>query len=655
MTARLDLDRSVALLAPRPRRFEPQPTSLCIAASGFSIERPAGEGEGSRRIADHLEKLLQRRDVSITSEGAKIRFELDALPFAELDDFDALDDARLAQAYRLRIDEHGVTLHASGEAGLYYGATTLIQWLDIHRANVDGALPKALTGVEIVDYPDFVHRGVMLDISRDKVPTMKTLRELVLRLASWKINQLQLYTEHTFAYIGHDVVWQHASPMTPQEVQQLDALCRAHHIELVPNQNSFGHLHRWLIHEPYRQLAECPAGISHPFSDDVEPYGLCPTDPDSFALLEELYDQLLPNFQSRQFNVGLDETLDLGLGRSAKHCEARGRGEVFFEFLSELHRRLGERGVRMQCWGDIIQQHEALVPRMPRDLIVLEWGYEANHPFEQNLARLVDAKLDCFYVCPGTSSWNSLGGRANNALRNLASAARAGKAAGAAGYLITDWGDNGHLQPLPVSYLGLLAGASFAWNSAAIAEDAATFDIASALDLYVFEDDSGAAGRALVDLAQAYSDAAGDRCVNGSALFWLLNKADRPLSERRFGGVTTQGLEKARARIVAARDALKRARMSAADAPLIEAELRWVADALELACDIGIARLADGLPDGLATAALPTAKRREFEARLSPLIETHQTLWLGRNRPGGLMDSARRLHRLRELLAQAQG
>ena len=36
----------------------------------------------------------------------------------------------------------------------------------------------------------------MLDISRDRVPTLATVMDLIDRLAGWKINQFQLYMEH---------------------------------------------------------------------------------------------------------------------------------------------------------------------------------------------------------------------------------------------------------------------------------------------------------------------------------------------------------------------------------------------------------------------------------------------------------------------------
>ena len=142
-------------------------------------------------------------------------------------------DANMArEAYQLEIRRGQVVITHSSPAGAFYARQTLQQ---IQR-QCHGSIPA----VRIEDYPDFPARGVMLDISRDKVPTMQTLYELVDLLAQWKINQLQLYTEHTFAYQNHREVWQEASPMTPEEIRQLDAYCRERFIELVPTQNSLG-------------------------------------------------------------------------------------------------------------------------------------------------------------------------------------------------------------------------------------------------------------------------------------------------------------------------------------------------------------------------------------------------------------------------------
>ena len=78
------------------------------------------------------------------------------------------------------------------------------------------------------------------------------------------------------------------------------------------------------------------------------------------------------------------------------------------------------------------------------------WGYEAGHPFEQQCALIAEANVP-FYVCPGTSSWNSLTGRLDNATKNLYEAASAGANHGAMGYLVTDWGIMVITKPCPLA------------------------------------------------------------------------------------------------------------------------------------------------------------------------------------------------------------
>ena len=547
------------------------------------------------------------------------------------------------ESYELEIGPAGIEIRAADPAGLFHGVTTLEQWLRIHFRRRGGE--RTVPALSVTDRPDFGHRGVMLDISRDKVPTLETLEDLIDLLASWKINQLQLYMEHTFAYSGHDAIWREADPLTASDVRALDAYCQERFIELVPNQNSFGHFHRWLVHEPYRRLAESPAGIEHPFSFEREPYSLCPTDPGSLELLAELYDELLPCFSSRQVNVGLDETFDLGFGRSAAACEERGKGRVYLDFLREVHALVGERGHRMQFWGDVILQHPELIPELPEDAVALEWGYEADHPFARDTQRFAASGLD-FYVCPGTSSWNSFAGRSRNALENLAAAAVQGQAQGASGYLITDWGDHGHLQPLPVSYPGLAAGAAFAWNVGTAGEPNA-LPLAQQLDLYVFGDRAGKTGSAVIELGDTYRQT-GAHAANGSALFFALIFAHKPAAERRGDGMTLAHLEQTRSYLDRVTASLKDARMACRDADLIHRELNWAADVLRVASRLSTSRLEAGEDEPVS--ALPASVRGELVEWLERLLEVHREIWLARNRPGGLESSASRLRHVQRLL-----
>ena len=521
--------------------------------------------------------------------------------------------AQPAQGYRLTLAPTGISIESADPAGEFYARRTLAQ--------IQAQCPTTLPALHIEDHPDFPVRGVMLDISRDKVPTMATLRALIDQLASWKINQLQLYTEHTFAYSQHPVVWEHASPLTAAEIRELDAYCKERFIELVPNQNSLGHMERWLKHPAYRQLAESIDGAQTPWGFRWPgPFSLCPTDPGSLTFLAELYAELLPNFGSRLFNVGLDETFDIGQGRSKPRADEIGSTRVYLEFLKQVHALVRSHGRTMQFWGDIIVHKPELIAELPEDAIALEWGYEADHPFDAHGAAFAAAGA-AWYVCPGTCSWNSFAGRTDNAIANLRSAAEAGLRHGASGYLITDWGDNGHLQPLPVSYLGLAAGAAFSW----CLESNREIDLVAALNSHAFEDATGTLGRVAFDLGNVYRTCRHPG-VNGSTLFRaVIPSPSNPHPERDLG----------EADLLAAEAAVQTAAAPLASFTPATAEQRLVAEEW--------AHVATLLRHAIAVARRKLELPRGDAPDLSAIIAEHRRLWLARNRPGGLDDSVARL------------
>src|SRR4051794_19903454 len=88
-----------------------------------------------------------------------------------------------AEGYAVRITADGIALDATDAAGAFYGRATLTQLAHLH----DGRVPVGT----VRDWPDFAQRGVMVDVSRDKVPTTATLHALVDRLASWKVNHVE--------------------------------------------------------------------------------------------------------------------------------------------------------------------------------------------------------------------------------------------------------------------------------------------------------------------------------------------------------------------------------------------------------------------------------------------------------------------------------
>ena len=548
------------------------------------------------------------------------------------------------ESYRLRLDDEGVSVEAATPVGVFRAASTLRQWFAANSRQTDSGLE--VCAVHIEDRPDFGIRGVMLDVSRNRVPTMAYLERLIDRLAEWKVNHLQLYVEHTYAYADHEEVWRDASPFTAEEIRSLDAFCRERFIELAPNQNSFGHFHRWLVHDRYRPLAEVPEGFRHPFSVDPEPFSLCATDPRVLELLAGLYDELLPQFGSRRFNVGLDETFDLGRGRSAGACEERGKPAVYLDFLRQVHRLVTERGRQMLFWGDIILEHPEVIDRIPEDAVALCWGYEADHPFADQCARLAASGRQ-FWVCPGTSSWNSFGGRLHNAIGNLALAATAGRDAGAQGFLITDWGDHGHLQPTPVAELPLSIGAGFAWSVDTAAEAAtgperneeAWLDHARR---FVCDGDETTA-RTVVDLGAIDLDCGGP-AMNGTTLFYLLRFIDEDLGHRRFRRLSIARLQRTYARLASIRE-----RLAGGGADPNHASLDWTCRTMMWCCQLGVARLTAGRGGQLDQ--LAPSVRSNLAADLRGLASDLPDVWMATSREGGLQLSQDLLRRAATLLA----
>ncbi len=523
------------------------------------------------------------------------------------------------QGYTLTIGDDGVALVGGDDAGCFYGRATLAQLARLH----DAGLPIGT----IRDHPDLAIRGVMLDVSRDKVPTMDTLYALIDRLASWKVNQVQLYSEHTFAYRNHPEVHADASPFTPNEIRALDAFCRARHVELVPNQNCLGHMNRWLEHPRYHGLALAPDGFVDPYGLGHEAMTLDPAQPGSLALVRELLGELLPLFSSRRVNIGLDETWEL----------PRERLDEYFAWIATLRALPELDGHEVIIWGDMFSGDPALVAKVPDGVTVCEWGYDAEYPFDERLARLARAGLP-FWVAPGTSAWLSIGGRLTNAVENCRNAAEAALDHGALGFLNTDWGDRGHLQQWPVSDPGFAYGAAVPWCLASNRD----LDLAAALSTHAFDDSTGGLAAALLTIGDAHR-AVTPQIPNHSILAMHLYFPQIRVGRGITKGITDAELDTVASRLAEARADVARAKPERADRALLVDEVLWTIDVLELLTDDARARIAGDSTLG----SVPQAQRDDFARRLAALTDQHRALWLARNRPGGLVDSVAWLDNLR--------
>jgi hypothetical protein len=491
------------------------------------------------------------------------------------------------QAYLLEVRPNRIELQGEGPAGLRYAVETLIQLAGVRRE---------IPACRIDDAPDLALRGILIDISRGKVPKPETLRALVDFCVRLKLNTMMLYTEHTFRFRRHPDIGADSDPMAAETIRQLDSYAAANHVELIPTLQSLGHMHQILKLSRYRHLAE---------SDRL--WSLSPSKPQTYDLLRDLYDEYLPNFRSRLFNANCDEPVDLA------------DGTKYFEHVERVRQLALAHGKRTMIWADVVHAHPESIGKLDRDLVLLDWWYEADHDYER--VRVFSDHGIAFLVCPGTSSWNALFPRLENSIANIARYAAAGKRHGAWGLVNTDWGDGGHYNLLGNSWFGFAWGAQQAWSGDAAGE---IFD--RAFSRLFFGDASGKIARAYRSLGALHET--GFTVANASPLQSLYFDDLEPakFTTRAKAGTlkkTETRLKRVRAALVNLEDRFSREKAT-------HGELLYATDASLLAVRKALAGL-DYFEWRRRPASLSASQRSGLSRRLVTLASEQaalgRTLW----------------------------
>lgn len=545
------------------------------------------------------------------------------------------------QGYVLEWNSAGLRLSASTAQGLHYALLTAGQMMESQQREWAHCL--------IEDEPDYPVRGVMLDIGRNKIPKMDTLFAFVDQISALKFNHLQLYMEgYSFDYEQYRALFPEATPLTAAEYRELDAYASERFIDLVPSQNCFGHMYPWLSKPEFRDIAEHPDGMPTPMPFKLPPTTMNPVDGRSAALAKELFDELLPNFSSEYVNLNMDEPFGLGTGASKERADEIGVGKLYMEYAKQMFAIVRSHGKKPMMWGDVLTHHPELVSDLPDDVTVLHWNYDAPIPYEPHCKRLQEHNIR-YYVCPGTSGWSSIAGRTDNMLGNIADAARNGLAYGAAGLIVTDWGDGGHWQVPSVSYPGLAYAAGASWLLKA------NLDHLDALKHHVshrmLQDRSGIGGELLMTLGR-YCRMENCTIENGTYTSYLLNhglssqetlERDTQLLSRiakLLGGVGTPfeldyRYSEVSEWLDARREEVEALELFGPEAELVKDELLNTLRLIKQGAGLHRYIYRQELPDDAAR--LDWLKL--LHAELLTAMDEFKRLWLARNREGGLADS----------------
>lgn len=360
------------------------------------------------------------------------------------------------EQYSIVIDSGLARLRAGSVSGFLYATQTVRQM--IRQCGME--FPQ----IVIDDMPDIKIRGYYHDVTRGRVPTLDYLKHLADTCSFYKINQLQLYVEHSFLFSELDGMFSDGDPLTADEIRAFDCYCKKLNIELVPSLSTFGHLYELLRSGEYSELCEMEhTEAEFSMMDRMEHYTIDVSNEGSIELIGRMIREYAALFSSDKFNICADETFDLGKGKNRLRAEREGTTDLYLNYLKKLCGIVVDLGKTPMFWGDILQDHPEKINELPEEAVCLYWNYDADIR-EERIEGLVRNGVRNICLCPGVQGWQHLINHYRDAYVNITRMSQAAKYQIGA-FLNTDWGDYGHVNHPDFSVPGLIYGAAFSWRT----------------------------------------------------------------------------------------------------------------------------------------------------------------------------------------------
>ncbi|MFZ0293414.1 MAG: beta-N-acetylhexosaminidase [Candidatus Sulfotelmatobacter sp.] len=442
----------------------PQPKEVQLHSGSFRVKPTTrilvdlGHQAEDRIAAETLAEEIRDQSglkISITGEKSDAAEKPSTIVLARLQDHKIKEflaskglkaDSIGDQGYLLYSDQSHLIVAANTGQGLFYGVQTLRQLL---RADGHTLVCPA---VSIRDWPSMEWRGVQDDISRGPIPTEDYMKQQIHTLAAYKVNLFALYMEHVFDFASQPLVAPKEAALTPQEINSLVDYAKKLYVTILPEQQTFGHLHNMLKYEIYSDVAERPHG-----------HVLTPTKQQSYDIIKAMYADLVPLFPGPFLHIGGDETFELGHGQTAALAAQEGLGRVYLDHLQKVSAILQPYHKQLMFWGDIAVKYPQLLSILPKDMIAVPWDYDAKPSYESIIKPYRDAGLRVV-AAPGANNWNQVWPNLDVAYVNIRNFVRDGQKLGAMGMLNTTWNDDGE-SIYGMAWPALIFGAAAGWQS----------------------------------------------------------------------------------------------------------------------------------------------------------------------------------------------
>ena len=423
-------------LVPAPQRLEPVPCRTPVA-----LDRPlrfaAGTDPGGFAIVRERWTALGIPAPVLAAPGAPADVRVQLAQFSA--------PPGPGDRYVLRAADGNVLVSAANDRGTgEAGFDALMTLAQLPERSPHG---WSIACTRIDDFPAMRWRIVSDDVSRGPFPTLRYAEERIRTLASLKINGWSPYMENVVVDPRYPFV---ASPngWTAVQLHALAQYARRFHVTLIPEQQSFSHMHEALKWEELAPLAELPHG-----------YLVSESDPRTYAYLGPLLREVVDATKPTPFvHLGADEPVDLGRGRTPR------TPQVFADHVARAASFLAGSGARPMIWDDALQQDPRILALLPKNTVIVTWHYGDEASFRRYIDPIADAGFEQL-VAPGASNWTEIYPDLTTAYANVARLVADGKAAhGVLGMFMTDWHDDGETL-YEATWPALAYAAATAWQT----------------------------------------------------------------------------------------------------------------------------------------------------------------------------------------------
>lgn len=605
-------ERVVSVLLPRPKRVNAL-GGPAIAAGGLRADVRVEDARVGSAAAEIAAICGRSEEGRAAGAGSVVSLSV------------GIGGGLAGEAYRLQIECGGIRLEGGSPAGCFWGLQTLRQLVAAAHEKPGLAASAVLPAVEIEDAPDFPVRGVLHDITRGRVPTLSTLKLLVDRAARLKLNEVHLYIEHAFAFSFDPDICSADSGILPDEARELSAYARERFVRVVPALANLGHMGRVLSMPKYAHLAEVPlraAWEELPWPERLRGATLRSRDPEARELVAQMLGEVIEAFPGKTVNICGDEPWDIGLSRRDPLGSDEAKRAAYLDhvrFVSDLCARHGR---RVQVWSDYLLGSGASGADLPGEATILHWGYDDDADYDAT--RRLSESGARVVVCPGTSSWKRVLPAMRPAERNVDRFVEAGASAGAAGVLMTDWGDHGHFHMPAGSAVGIAYAADRAWNAQG---DGAT-DAALARQSLPLRAEDAVAGERLLGSLRRATD------VGGGLETWRLFWSDRDVIRDEVQALDRNALDAAEEAAQSLADLLGSTASDGGIGAVDHAELLVASRYLEFTFEK--LRFVRGEARG---------RTDDWADRVRTAAKDYSALWHLRNKPSDLADVLRAIER----------